>query len=178
MDDRFYPVQVQFGEGSLDDLPDHSAANTLVPVVLFANNNTNFAGVILAVNVFDCAVSNELVISQNTKQTVCLSREVVAVPCADFSKCGIPVSQVSVHLIITPPCGNGRKLILWKRRKGYVHGVFPSLFNLRSLHSSDWQCPRFISTRTGQDRRFASYTMRTARPSLSPTSLYLYVRDF
>ncbi len=92
MDDRFHPVQVQCGEGSLEESPDHSAADTLVPVVLFANNNTNFAFVVIVVNVFDCAVSNELVIDQNTKQLVCLGREVVAIPCADFSKRAIPVS--------------------------------------------------------------------------------------
>src|SRR6476620_2610333 len=106
MDDRFHPVHVQCGEGSLEEFSDHSAADTLVPVVLFANNNTNFAFVVIAVNVFDGAVSNKLVIDQNTKQTICLSREVVAVPFADFSKRGISVSQVSVHLTIAPPFGN------------------------------------------------------------------------
>lgn len=80
MDDRFHPVHVQCGEGFLEESPDHSAADPLVPVVLFANNNTNFAFVIIAVNVFDSAVSNELVIDQNTKQLVCLGREVVAIP--------------------------------------------------------------------------------------------------
>src|SRR5438132_13420043 len=157
MDDRFHPVQVQFGEGSLEEFPDHSAANALVPVVLFANNNTNFAFVIVVVNVFDGAVSNELVIDQNAKQMVGLSREIVAVPCADFCKRGIPVSQVSVHLPITAPFGNGRKLLLWKCYKGYGHGVFPSICNLRSLHSS--------------------YTMRTARHAPSTTLLSLCVRD-
>ena len=91
MDERFHPMQVQCGEGSLEELPDHNAADPLVPVCLFANDNTNFALVVLVVNVFDGAVSNELVINQNTKQTVCLSREVVAVPFANVLKRGIPV---------------------------------------------------------------------------------------
>ena len=92
LDNRFHPVHVQCGEGSLEEITEHSAADTLMPVVLFANDNTNFAFVVLAVNVFDGAVANELVIDQNTKQLVCLGREVVAVPCADFCKRSIPVS--------------------------------------------------------------------------------------
>src|SRR5262245_35721513 len=127
MDDRFHPVHGQFGKGPLEEFSDHSATDTSVPVVLFTNQNANFTFFVLEVHVFDGAVANELVINQNTKQPVCLGREVFTVPFSDFSKRCIPASYVSVHLTITPPFGNGRKFLLWKCSNGYVHDVFLSI---------------------------------------------------
>ena len=66
MNDRFHPVHVQCGEGFLQERADHRAADPLVPVVLFANDNPNFTCVVIVVNVFDGAVANELGIDQNT----------------------------------------------------------------------------------------------------------------
>src|SRR5262245_35930264 len=120
MDDRFHPVHGQFGKGSLEELSDHSAADPFVPVGLFANQNANFTFFVIEVHVFDGAGSNELAIDQNTKQMVCLGREVCTVPLSDFSKSFIPASYVSVHITITPPLGKGRKFLLWKCSNGYV----------------------------------------------------------